>query len=402
MTFAGRDIRTPPADCRLPVLRDALIMLRNALIVLGACALLAWARPAVFAPEAAAADNRLEAMIGQMIMVGFVGTEPGDPWPRKLAGQIAEGEVGGVLFLKRNVKDRDSVRALNAAFLAAAGATPPLLAVDQEGGIVQRLTAEAGFAERPSARDVARTQSAVEATETYTGIARDLRAWGFNLNLGPVVDVDVNPANPIIGALGRSFSADPEAVAQYGAVFVTAHRKEGVLTALKHFPGHGSSREDSHKGFVDITDTWTPSELVPYRRLVAEGLVDVVMPGHIYLEQMSDPGGMLPSSLSRIALAILRTDIGFAGVIISDDMEMQAIEADYTLEEAAVCAIRAGTNILIYSNYAHRRPDLPGELVAFLARRAGEDPELRRSIEDSHRRIMALKAGIAGAAPALP
>jgi len=217
-----------------------------------------------------------------------------------------------------------------------------------------------------------------------------------------VVDVDVNPANPIIGALGRSFSADPETVAQYGAAFLTAHRKEGVLTALKHFPGHGSSREDSHKGFVDITDTWTASELAPYRRLVAEGLVDMVMPGHVYLEQMSDPGGMLPSSLSRIAMAILRTDIGFTGVIISDDMEMQAIEADYTLEEAAVTAIRAGTNILIYSNYAHRRPDLPGELVAFLARRAGEDPELRRLIEDSHRRIMALKAGIAGPAPALP
>ncbi|MBN9021872.1 MAG: glycoside hydrolase family 3 protein [Rhizobiales bacterium] len=367
-------------------------MLRNALIALGACAIFAAAQPA---PRAAAADVSLEAMIGQMIMVGFVGTGPGDPWPEKLVGQIAGGEVGGVLFLKRNVTDRQSVRALNAAFLAAGGATPPLLAVDQEGGIVQRLTAGAGFAERPSARDVARTETPAEANETYAGMARDLRDWGFNLNLGPVVDVDVNPANPIIGALGRSFSADPEAVAQYAAAFVAGHRREGVLTALKHFPGHGSSRDDSHKGFVDITATWTPVELVPYRRLIAEGLADIVMPGHLYLEQMTDPGGRLPSSLSRTAQDVLRNDLGFAGVIISDDMEMQAIEADYTLEEAAVDAIRAGTNILIYSNYAHQRPDLPRELAAILVRRAGEDAELRRLVADSYRRIMALKAGIA-------
>ena len=366
-------------------------MLRNALIALGACAIFA-AQPA---PRAAAADVSLEAMIGQMIMVGFVGTGPGDPWPETLVGQIAGGEVGGVLFLKRNVTDRQSVRALNAAFLAAGGATPPLLAVDQEGGIVQRLTAGAGFAERPSARDVARTETPAEATETYAGMARDLRDWGFNLNLGPVVDIDVNPANPIIGALGRSFSADPETVAQYAAAFVAGHRRAGVLTALKHFPGHGSSRDDSHKGFVDITATWSPVELVPYRRLIAEGLADMVMPGHLYLEQMTDPGGMLPASLSRTAQDVLRSDLGFAGVIISDDMEMQAIEADYTLEEAAVDAIRAGTNILIYSNYAHQRPDLPRELAAILVRRASEDTELRRLIADSYRRIMALKAGIA-------
>jgi beta-N-acetylhexosaminidase len=377
-------------------------MPRNALIALAACALLAGIAPAV-TPIAHAADDGapvpIEAMIGQMIMVGFVGTERHDPWPEKLAGQIAAGQVGGVLFLKRNVTDRDSVRALNAAFLAAGGAAPVLLAVDQEGGIVQRLTAAAGFVERPSARDVARSQSAAEATETYAGMARDIRAWGFNLNLGPVVDVDVNPENPIIGGLGRSFSADPETVAQYGEAFVIGHRKEGVLTALKHYPGHGSSREDSHKGFVDITATWTPAELVPYRRLIADGLADMVMPGHLYLEQMSDPGSMLPSSLSRAALGVLRNDLGFTGVIISDDMEMQAIEADYTLEAAAVAAIRAGTNILIYSNYNHQRPDLPGELVAILARRAGEDPELRRLIADSYRRIMALKAGIGAAAP---
>jgi beta-N-acetylhexosaminidase len=336
-------------------------------------------------------------------MVGFVGTRTDDPWPRKLVGQIDAGQVGGILFLKRNVADRDSVLALNAAFLAASGAKPALLAIDQEGGIIERLTAEAGFTERPSARDVALTQSAAQATETYAGVARDLRDWGFNLNLGPVVDVDVNPDNPIVGALGRSFSGDADVVTAYAAAFVAGHRGQGVLTALKHFPGHGSSSADSHKGFVDITRTWTPAELEPYRRLIADGLAEMVMPGHLYLEAFSDPDSRRPSSLSKTALAVLRNDLGFDGVIISDDMEMQAIEADYSLEEAAVAAVLAGNNILIYSNYADQRPDLPAEVIAILKRRAEQDPELRGRIEDSYRRIVALKAGMpAATAPDLP
>lgn len=339
-------------------------------------------------------DFRLEAMLGQMIMVGFVGTSPADPWPAKLAGQIASGQVGGVLFLKRNVVDRDQVRELNAAFLAAGGDRPVLLAIDQEGGIIERLTAEAGFGERPSARDVARSQTVAEATATYAGLARDLKDWGFNLNLGPVVDVDVNPDNPIIGALGRSFSGDPGVVTAYAEAFIAGHDSEQVLTALKHFPGHGSSRDDSHKGFVDITRTWTPAELEPYRRLIADGFAGLVMPGHLYLEALSDPGSRLPSSLSKTALGVLRDDLGFGGVIISDDMEMQAIEADYGLEEAAVAAVLAGNDILIYSNYAHQRPDLPGEIIAILERRAERDPELRGRIEESYRRIMALKTGM--------
>jgi beta-N-acetylhexosaminidase len=390
--------------CRTPGLCvfRMLTVLRSRLAALAACAVLAANAGLLAAGPSRAADLpefTLETMIGQMIMVGFVGTGTGDPWTTKLAGQIASGQVGGVLFLKRNVVDRDQVKALTAAFQAAGGTRPVLLAIDQEGGIVQRLTAAAGFEERPSARDVARSQTVAEATATYAGLARDLRDWGFNLNLGPVVDVDVNPENPIIGALGRSFSGDPDVVAAYAAAFVTGHRAEGVLTSLKHFPGHGSSRDDSHKGFVDITRTWTPAELKPYRSLIAAGLADTVMPGHLYLEMLSEPGGWLPTSLSKPAMDMLRDDLGFEGVIVSDDMEMQAIEADYTLEEAAVAAVRAGASILIYSNYAHQRPDLPEQVIAILMRRAEQDAELRGRIEESYRRIMTLKAGLGAAAP---
>ena len=381
------------------MLRKTLILLAAALLAVQSAPAAEPAPPASTEPTRAAplppvpapAANDLEAMIGQMIMVGFVGTSPQDPWPEKLLGQIAAGQVGGVLFLARNAASEAAVRALNQAILDAGGATPVLIALDQEGGRIERLTQKVGFSPRPSAHDVAASYSVAEATALYAGLARDLRNWNFNLNLGPVVDVDVNPDNPIIGALGRSFSADPRTVADYAGAFVSGHHASGMLTALKHFPGHGSSRADSHKGFVDVTATWTEAELQPYRDLVAAGMADMVMTGHLYLAQLSDPTARLPASLSKPALDVLRNDIGFDGVIISDDMEMQAIEQHYTLEEAAVAAVRAGNNILIYSNYANPRPDLPGEVIAILRRHAEGDPEFRAMIEDSYRKVMTLK-----------
>ena len=347
--------------------------------------------PASSAAEPVRTPASLDIMIGQMIMVGFKGTQPGDPWPTKLIGQIAAGKVGGVLFLGRNVASREAVRALNEAFMGA-GAIPVLLALDQEGGIIERLTWRVGFLELPSARDMAKTESVAKAGELYAGLAKALRDWKFNLNLGPVVDVDVNPDNPIIGGLGRSFSADPAKVTAYGSAFIKGHHANGMLTALKHFPGHGSSRDDSHKGFVDVSRTWTPAELAPYRDLISAGLVDMVMTGHLYIELLAAQDSKLPASLSGIAVDLLRNDLGFQGVVISDDMEMKAIEADYSVEEAAIAAVRAGTNILVYSNYANPRPDLPDTIIAVLKREALADPQFLGLIEDSYGKIMRLKA----------
>jgi beta-N-acetylhexosaminidase len=216
----------------------------------------------------------------------------------------------------------------------------------------------------------------------------------FNLNLGPVVDLDVNPHNPVIGALGRSYSKDPETVVEYGTAFINGHHANGILIVLKHFPGHGSSRNDSHKGFVDISQTWSPTELVPYRRLIAEGKVDMVMTGHLYLRQFDGEGRRLPASLSKTAVNILRDDLGFKGVVISDDMEMKAIEARYSVEGAAIDAVLAGNNILIYSNFTNPRPDLPAHIIAVLKQRAEADPGFRRLIEDSYRKIVTLKQKI--------
>ena len=157
---------------------------------------------------------------------------------------------------------------------------------------------------------------------------RVLAAAGFNLNFAPLVDLDVNPANPIIGRFARSFSADPGIVVPpRPGRDRGAPRQQGVRCCLKHFPGHGSSRQDSHLGFTDVSDTWEPLELAPFRELIARGLADSVMTAHIFNRRL-DPE--FPATLSqKTVTGLLRQELGFAGAVISDDMDMKAISAEY-------------------------------------------------------------------------
>ncbi len=346
----------------------------------------------------------LRQMIGQMIMVGFVGDTKDHFWFRKVAEQVRAGKVTGVLYLARNVRDRAAVTAMNQA-LAEAGreGARPLIGIDQEGGYVQRLTADVGFPSVPSARRVARTMKPEEAFETYSALAQRLQSWGFNLNLGPVVDVDVNPANPIIGRLGRSFSNDPKTVTQYASAFVEGHRKHGVLTALKHFPGHGSSMRDSHKSEVDVTQTWQPGELEPYRALIQRRQVDMVMSGHIRNGRLQPPSDRHPASLSHAALTqLLRSQLGYGGVIISDDMQMRAVSERFGFEDAVKKAIFAGTDILIFAN--DKNPDLhiPDKAISILAKAAKTNAILRARIRDAHQRVLRLKRKLSDRTSTVP
>lgn len=344
---------------------------------------------------AGAAD--LRQMAGQMIVVGFQGEQAGDPWPRALAEMIARGEIGGVMYLKTNVVSLAAVGAMNRQFRdAAPPGLPPLIALDQEGGKVERLTAAVGFREIPSAAGVAANMSPAEAEALYLAMAAELSALGFNFNLGPVADVNVYPSNPIIGRFDRAFSGDPEVVATYAAAFVRGHRRAGVLSALKHYPGHGSSRGDSHEGFSDITDTWSAAELVPFQRLVAAGGADLVMTGHLYRSAYDPEGLAVPASLSRTAIdGELRAQLGFGGVVISDDMEMGAIREHFSRREAVVRAVEAGTDIVLFSNTAEPSLALPGEILDILVGEAERNPAFRARIEQSYARIVALKSRLA-------
>lgn len=166
----------------------------------------------------------------------------------------------------------------------------------------------------------------------------------------------------------------------------------GLATALKHFPGHGSSTADSHEGFVDITKTWSESELTPYRELIGEGVIDMVMVGHLYHADYANGDGQTPSSLSaRWIDGVLRGDLGFDGVVISDDLEMGAIRDHFTLEETVVEAVKAGMDILLFSNTGYQRPELSKEVLAILLKQAEADPAFAARIEQSYERIVALK-----------
>lgn len=329
--------------------------------------------------------------IGQMLMVGFVGTSLDDPWPRRLAEQIAEGSVGGVLILGRNVSTLDKLRAMNRAFLAASPGDPPLIAIDQEGGRIQRLRSTVGFPETPSAAMLGRYADPETASGLYRTMAYALADLAFNVNFGPVVDLDVQPDNPIISELQRAYAAEPETVVAFARAFVVAHRAAGIVTSPKHFPGHGSTLLDSHLRLPDITATWREEELEPYRALLAEDLADIIMVGHLVLDRDGAETG-LPATLSPdLATGLLRRELGFEGVAVSDDMEMGAITEGHDIADALVRAIRAGIDLLVVSNYLARDPELPDRLIRSIGTVAMADEALRARIAEAAGRIEALK-----------
>lgn len=354
----------------------------------------------------AAEAASLEQMAGQMVLVGFKGDSVGDASVKTLIGEIAKGQIGGVMYLKTNVSTLAAVKTMNAAFRSANPTLPPFISLDQEGGRVQRLTAATGFPEMPSAQDVGRKDTPAEAQAIYLKTAKALAGLGFNLNFGPVVDLNVNPNNPIIGKYGRSYGTDPKRVAQFAGAFIDAHHQAGVLTALKHFPGHGSSTSDSHKGFVDISSTWSPAELTPYKLLLKGDKVDFVMVGHLYEQHHDVPGDklQLPASLSRVWIGeVLRNQLGYRGVVISDDLEMGAIRNMFKgagnagiLRQTVVKAVNAGVNVLLFSDTAAYDPKLGAQVQSILVEEAKSDPAFEKKIEASYQLIVALKGRLKG------
>lgn len=348
--------------------------------------------------EGASADPALDAMIGQMLMVGFAGSSDRDAGVSAARYQLANGIIGGVVLYPENIGAPNQLRALTAFLRNATNSPPPFIAVDQEGGRVQRLTRRNGHTYFPSALSVGRNPSFAapeNAQRLYAGMAEQLAKAGFNLNFGPVVDLNTNPHNPVIGARDRSFGADPKTVTSMARAFITAHRDAGVVTVAKHFPGHGSSRVDSHKALADVSKTWEEIELEPYRVLAKEGLLDGVMLGHLYHPRFSD-GAMLPASLSGRAVKALRAKgyIGFDGVVVSDDLEMGAV-SDYSLEERVIKAINAGTDLLVFSNVHLRDTELGPKLHAIIAEAVRDGRISRARIEQASGKIRLLKRRLA-------
>ena len=293
--------------------------------------------------------------IGQLLMVGFRGMEAGESAP--IIGDIRAGRVGGVVLFdrdlalksdRRNIRSPGQVKKLIRS-LQAAAAIPLLVAVDQEGGEVARLKEKHGFPASVSAQYLGELDDPEETRRQAGTIAAALAEVGFNLNFAPLVDLNTNPANPIIGSRQRSFSADPGTVSRHALAVIEAHREQGVACCLKHFPGHGSSRQDSHLGFTDVSDTWQALELEPYRELIDRGRAEAVMTAHIFNRRL-DPE--FPATLSRKNhhRACCGRNWALHGLVISDDMEMKAISAEYSRETALELALNAGIDIILIAN----------------------------------------------------
>jgi beta-N-acetylhexosaminidase len=252
----------------------------------------------------------------------------------------------GAKLCPKNILSREQLKALTSA-LKSYSRMPLLISVDQEGGLVSRLGPAAGFPERPSPQALGEKNDPAETAKESGEMARDLKESGINLNLAPVVDLDLNPES-LISRSGRSFGSDPDLVSRHGRAFIQAHREQGILTTLKHFPGKGSAGKDTHFEIADITSCYQEKEIFPFARLVREGLADLVMTSHLNHRGWDEK---YPVTLSpKVLEGRLRGELGYQGVVISDDLLMEAVVRQFTLEEACVLAVQAGVDILLASN----------------------------------------------------
>lgn len=327
----------------------------------------------------------LREKVGQMIMVGFYGTEIHD----SLLYDIEHRNLGGVVTLAYNLDNPRQIKKM-IADLQQKAAIPLLMAVDQEGGKVARLDEQNGYSETYTAYELGTVFNSEDSTRKQ---AAEMTGWlrdgGFNVNLAPVVDVNVNPSSPAIGKHGRSFSNNAFVVADHAGWFIDEFHQQNIINTLKHFPGHGSAEDDSHLGFTNITDTWSEDELIPYSELISNGFADIVMTGHLYNAHIDS---VYPATLSHNAMTgLLRDSLGFEGMVISDAMYMHAIVDNYEFDEAIELAINAGVDMLLYTTNMRDDRSLPGMIIDLVEEKVRQGRIAESRIDEAYQNIIGLK-----------
>jgi beta-N-acetylhexosaminidase len=336
----------------------------------------------------------LDEKIAQMILIGVDHRQALDP-KDTLFKKILKEKVGGIILFQRNIQTTNAAAQLKqfVADMQAQSKTPLFIAIDEEGGKVHRLKETSGFVSMPSAQWFGQQQSDSITYVYARRLAIQLKGLGINLNFAPVVDLAINPENPVIAKVNRSYGADAKLVVTQSAAFIKAHKEQKVITSLKHFPGHGSSTTDSHLGLTDVTRTWKQSELLPYKRLVEMGLAETVLSSHVVHKGLDTSG--LPATLSyTMSTTLLRDSIGFQGVLFSDDMQMAAIKKYYGLEVAIQKAIEAGIDVLVFGNHVTADDQLSAiELHGIIKSLVLKGIISEERINLSYQRIMKLKQG---------
>jgi beta-N-acetylhexosaminidase len=325
----------------------------------------------------------LAEKVGQLFMVGFEGTEVSS----ELAEWMATYAWGGVIIFGRNVESPAQLLALTQGLQLMElkrRHLPLLIAVDQEGGRVARL--KPPFTTFPSAAKVGQTWSERLAFGVGQAIAAELCAVGITMDMAPVLDVRTNPANTVIG--DRAFSTDPQAVARLGTAFMHGMHGAGVLAVGKHFPGHGDTRLDSHVTLPVCERTSAQleaCELLPFREAIAAG-IEAIMSAHVLYPTWD---AQHPATLSSPVLSgILRQEMGFHGVVITDDLGMAAVSATVPWEEIPLRALRAGVDLLLMCHDRQRQEQAYAQVLSAVQR--GELAETL--VDHAVMRLQALKS----------
>ncbi|MCF7911369.1 MAG: glycoside hydrolase family 3 [Candidatus Cloacimonetes bacterium] len=322
-----------------------------------------------------------------MLIVGFSGSVP-DSNPAFLES-LNKYNPGGVVLYNRNISSPTQLHNL-ISYLQDHSSTPLFIATDQEGGQVARLNPQNGFPEIASARAIGNINRISETSLWAETIARNLAEQGINLNLAPVLDLDLEFSSPAIGKFHRSFSHLPQIVTEHARIFCQTMNRYKIYNCLKHFPGHGSATTDTHSSTADVTASWNPAELEPYQKLISENAADMIMVSHVINRNYDK---LYPASLSSAIISdLLRDRMGWQGIVITDDLQMNAISKYYSLAESLRLAILAGNDLLLFGNTRSSNQVTISQLLGIINQLvlSGEIPQ--SLIERSNQRIRQLKA----------
>ena len=342
--------------------------------------------------------DKIKSMIGQMIIIGIRATNDLDV--KKFFHTHNNISVGGIILYDQNVTTNpwsshnilnpEQLIELNKS-LQLHSKTPLLIGVDQEGGKVNRLNSSYGFPNFNSWGELGRINDLNITAEQSLLMAETLSNCGFNLNFAPVLDLKINE-NSFIASEDRCFSNNVEKLTMHAKIFIELHLKNNIIPVCKHFPGQGSASGDSHDGLVDVTDTWQESELKPYETLIKDESIKAIMTSHLIHKKL-DPN--LPATLSsKVLNDLLRRNMGFNGVIISDDPSMGAISKYYNLKETLLLMIEAGVDMFCFGNNLYYDENLLKKVFNILVELYEEKQISENQIYMAYNRIMTLKRSI--------
>lgn len=284
----------------------------------------------------------IDRKISQMLVLGYTD----DKSFNSILDNVSKDKISGVIFYARNIKDSADILSTISIINSKSVNYPLFMMLDQEGGQVSRISPKNGFNYYPSAEFMAQKNDINKAYDIYFDMAKTLKTLGFNFNLAPCVDIKTNETSSI-GHNKRSYGSDDKTVTNYSRVFIKAHNKNRVITALKHYPGLGATHIDTHKSLPDISESWSKIELNPFLNILSEFPNEPVMVGHVLNKNLDEK---YISSFSKNTLDILSVQMGHKGIVIMDASDMSAIK-DYSISQIIVSAINAGVDLFIFPNH---------------------------------------------------